>query len=303
MKKLSFLLAGLAFTVGFGQVNYLQTANTVISYPAPVSSDAICNFGYPSDAYYAGGELVSFASVIEFTEGETFQPSEMNIALGIYDDLSYDMTSAEIEITILNDDSSMFPSTEAISSVTVSPSEATFLETISLTSGAVIHMYQVKLDLSGMDAVTPEPGETMKWIKIHKANDDGVAMAVNFTLSAIGGLTYYWDDLIEDWNVFNASEPDNISFTYDLIGDCSVMGISEIDSSSVAVYPNPVKDILNVSAKNADVKEVQIVNMNGQVVASSKAASVNVSTLPSGVYIVKVVDAKGNVTTSKIVKK
>jgi len=227
----------------------------------------------------------------------------MNIALGIYDDLTYDMMSAEIEVTILNDDSSFFPSTEVASSTTVTPTEATFLQTISLTSGAIIHMYQVKLDVSGMDPITPAEGESLKWIKIHKANDDGAAMAVNFTLSATGGMTYYWDEDINGWNVFNASAPDNISFTYDLIGDCSVMGVSEISSSSVSIYPNPVKDVLNVSAKNADVKEVQIVNLNGQVVATSKAASVNVSTLPSGVYIVKVVDAKGNVTTSKIVKK
>lgn len=70
--------------------------------------------------------------------------------------------------------------------------------------------------------------------------------------------------------------------------------------SDIKIYPNPVKDVLNITnAKN--IKSVEDINMTGQKVASVTTNQVNVSNLPKGNYIVRVTDATTR-TTHKIVK-
>ena len=65
-------------------------------------------------------------------------------------------------------------------------------------------------------------------------------------------------------------------------------GIDEAgDLSSLAVYPNPVKDILNI-ASDKPVHSIRIYNVYGTEVAhATDTNSVNVSHLPAGVYMVR----------------
>lgn len=77
-------------------------------------------------------------------------------------------------------------------------------------------------------------------------------------------------------------------------------------TSIFSIHPNPVKDILNVTAKNgATIETIQILDINGRIVnqvnTSSKTVQVNVSNLNAGVYFVKVQSEIG-VGTSKIIK-
>lgn len=55
----------------------------------------------------------------------------------------------------------------------------------------------------------------------------------------------------------------------------------------VAVYPNPVKDVLNIYGVNA-LNTVEVYNMLGQKVKEVSTTTVNVSDLESGVYLVKI---------------
>ena len=65
-------------------------------------------------------------------------------------------------------------------------------------------------------------------------------------------------------------------------------GIDEAgDLSSLAVYPNPVKDVLNI-ASDKPVHSIRIYNVYGTEVAhATDTNSVNVSHLPAGVYMVR----------------
>ncbi|GEM_PF-2106689 len=80
------------------------------------------------------------------------------------------------------------------------------------------------------------------------------------------------------------------------------MGLNENSLSSISVYPNPVKDILNItSQKNVD--KAEIYNLSGQLIQTEKATNqINMETLPAGIYILKVISAD-EVQTFKIVKK
>ncbi len=69
------------------------------------------------------------------------------------------------------------------------------------------------------------------------------------------------------------------------------LGINEHSKSSITVYPNPVKDLLNIKA-SANMLEVQVINIIGQVILNQKVnntiISLNSSELKPGIYNLKV---------------
>lgn len=82
-------------------------------------------------------------------------------------------------------------------------------------------------------------------------------------------------------------------------------GVNENALTNLSVYPNPTSDVVNVTV-DALVSNVAIVDLNGRTVKTAKFdgvsnASVNVSDLASGVYMMTISSDKGT-TTKKIVK-
>lgn len=87
--------------------------------------------------------------------------------------------------------------------------------------------------------------------------------------------------------------------------DDLILGTATLETTTVAYYPNPVEDILNLKTKEA-IDSVMVYNVTGQKVSNIKLSAnnteVNFSNLASGVYIVEV-NSNGNVENLKIVKK
>ncbi|GHC55510.1 T9SS type A sorting domain-containing protein [Ulvibacter litoralis] len=81
-------------------------------------------------------------------------------------------------------------------------------------------------------------------------------------------------------------------------------GVSDFDADSFSVYPNPVKDVLNISSKVA-VDAVTIYDVLGKVVAQSQPAAispkVDMSALSSGAYLVQVTIGDAS-KTIKVIK-
>jgi len=69
------------------------------------------------------------------------------------------------------------------------------------------------------------------------------------------------------------------------------VGINELSQAFVKIYPNPVKDLLNVEA-SSNIKEIRIINIVGQTILNqptdSKTMVINTSDLKSGVYNLKI---------------
>jgi N-acetylneuraminic acid mutarotase len=86
--------------------------------------------------------------------------------------------------------------------------------------------------------------------------------------------------------------------------DLTTLGAAVFSSNEFKVYPNPVKDILNVSA-DAAITSVSLYNVLGQEVMikaiNANEGSIDVSTLASGAYIVKVT-ADNKSKTVKVIK-
>jgi Secretion system C-terminal sorting domain len=74
------------------------------------------------------------------------------------------------------------------------------------------------------------------------------------------------------------------------------------ENNTVSIYPNPVKDVLNIQSKNEIVK-AEIYDAAGRILisASVKGNSINVSELPKGNYIIKLF-TKDKTFTQKFIK-
>lgn len=70
----------------------------------------------------------------------------------------------------------------------------------------------------------------------------------------------------------------------------------------VALYPNPVRDILNIEIEN-DIQSIEIYNIQGQKVVSSNQKQINVSDLAAGMYMVRIKDTDNKIATKKVVIK
>ena len=84
----------------------------------------------------------------------------------------------------------------------------------------------------------------------------------------------------------------------------TTLGSNSFDTSNFVAYPNPVKDVLNLSYKTA-ISNVKVINLLGQEVVNAKAntndVQVDRSALKAGVYIVNVT-VDDTVHSLKIIK-
>ena len=87
--------------------------------------------------------------------------------------------------------------------------------------------------------------------------------------------------------------------------ESSSVGIETIPSSlnNIHVYPNPVEDILTINSE-VKFKELSILGINGQTILNKAFESaINLSSLPTGVYILKLIDNSDQIVSIKFVKK
>jgi len=71
----------------------------------------------------------------------------------------------------------------------------------------------------------------------------------------------------------------------------AILGLEDVILKGFAMYPNPVNDVLNISAKE-DIKEIQIFSLLGQLVMqkvnNSNEVHLNLNKLSQGAYFVKI---------------
>ncbi|GGG89107.1 hypothetical protein GCM10011416_01900 [Polaribacter pacificus] len=78
--------------------------------------------------------------------------------------------------------------------------------------------------------------------------------------------------------------------------------ISDLDKLSFTSYPNPTKGAIKIiTAEN--IKSIIIYNLIGKEVKAFKTKDIDISTLPLGVYILKVETENGKIGIRKIIKK
>lgn len=109
-------------------------------------------------------------------------------------------------------------------------------------------------------------------------------------------------------HVFNIRLKDNTGvwgpLFRNVISVQTTLGTADLDLKSVVVYPNPVKDILNITI-DKNITAIALYNVLGQEVLTkffnSNEVAFDISSLNSGTYFVKVY-ADNEVKTVKVIK-
>ncbi|MBS1571237.1 MAG: T9SS type A sorting domain-containing protein [Bacteroidetes bacterium] len=81
----------------------------------------------------------------------------------------------------------------------------------------------------------------------------------------------------------------------------SLLVEDEIKSSSILIYPNPTKDVLNFSEEVSDIK---IIDVSGKIVLNYSSAKkiLNLAFLPNGIFLLTAKTKRGEKITHKIIK-
>ena len=107
----------------------------------------------------------------------------------------------------------------------------------------------------------------------------------------------------------NTKENIYITFTIvvnEISSDVIYQSINSLENySKISIFPNPAKDIIHINNTELSQYQVDILNVNGELVKSSKSNSQNttieVSDLSAGLYFILINDEKGNTTKRKVV--
>jgi len=83
--------------------------------------------------------------------------------------------------------------------------------------------------------------------------------------------------------------------------DNVVLDTEKVQTIDYKVYPNPTKDIIMVNA-SADVRKMKVTDVNGRQLMNETASSLNIQTLPAGIYFLQIEFENGLKTTEKIIK-
>lgn len=131
-------------------------------------------------------------------------------------------------------------------------------------------------------------GQNLKWY-----SDTGLTTEIPDTTTVADMETYYVTQTV------NGCESQPLAIEVHV----QVLSLNKLHIEDLNVYPNPTKDILNISAKK-EISEIEIFNLSGQRVLNKKNSiinSVDLSAFPRGNYILKVRSGK-NQKTFKVVK-
>ena len=122
-----------------------------------------------------------------------------------------------------------------------------------------------------------------------------------FYLASIWGATNTFNGSVDDLKIYNYPlTQTEITNLY----NNNTLSTSDFNQNNleVALYPNPVQDILSLDTVNT-IKSVEVYNLQGQKVLVSNQSQINLSNLSAGIYMVRIEDENNAVNTKRIIKK
>jgi hypothetical protein len=104
----------------------------------------------------------------------------------------------------------------------------------------------------------------------------------------------------------------NLVYVCDYVYDYDTLNYTGVSNQSLAatdlrVYPNPASDLITVTSNNAIISNVDIIDNTGKVVLrkshlNKEEVNLDLTTLKSGVYYVRLATSKGVITEQLIVQ-
>jgi len=170
---------------------------------------------------------------------------------------------------------------------------ATAVVTVVDVSGPVLITQDIKLILDEDDTVSILPEDVLNSVEDNCTASQDITLALDqdtFTAAGVYVVNLTATDALGNSTTVSAE------VTVD-----SVLSIDDVDSNPVIkLYPNPTSSDLFFEVSNIEVEMISIYDMNGRLVKTSQALSLNVGNLASGVYFARLTGANGK--TFKVLK-
>ena len=120
-----------------------------------------------------------------------------------------------------------------------------------------------------------------------------------FKLGRGVGGEYEFNGAIDDLKIYGSALTDTEVTS---LFNNNTLSSSNFQSNNLKLnlYPNPATDLINISLET-ELKSIEIYSLLGQKVLTSDKNQVNVSNLSKGMYMVRVEDVEGSVSTQKLI--
>lgn len=212
-----------------------------------------------------------------------------------------DFTTFDVKIL---EDNGGTPGNEIFTKTNMTP--LTYYEHNELYMG--YKTYWVTLDLEGVGLDVNPNEDTRYWMvfQSHSLNNfDKFWVLYPYTEGWNTQPTYTSSDSGQTWTkVTQFGNGDHYDGFMEIESTCDTMGVNDLNKDKFSYYPNPVNNTLNIVTGH-QIKNISVINLAGQVVGNLSAidGKVDLSSLPTGVFVLKVVLDNKQIETFKIVKK
>lgn len=93
------------------------------------------------------------------------------------------------------------------------------------------------------------------------------------------------------------------AYTYTAFLDTTVVNVEEIEKAKVKIYPNPVEDILEIKTEDGIISKIELYGLEGSVIPFEFSNNkLNLTTLSTGMYFIKIKMSNGNNVIKKFLK-
>jgi hypothetical protein len=125
----------------------------------------------------------------------------------------------------------------------------------------------------------------------------GVSMVTGLITSSVlktySAGAFAYDMMRSTENCFGATRA-----RYNISAGVDPIAISTLEGS---LFPNPSSSQITVSI-NAPLSKIEIVDVRGNILFETREKTIDISSLPSGIYFSKVMTENGQLFTSKFIK-
>lgn len=119
--------------------------------------------------------------------------------------------------------------------------------------------------------------------------------------------SYIFTGMLASENYFRIKQVDlDGKFSYSQVRNIRSSTNTASSESNIVIYPNPVRDVMNITNLESSNYTARIVDMGGRVIKSfvmrNGQNQVDVADLKSGIYFISMNDMNGKINTAKMVK-
>jgi len=195
------------------------------------------------------------------------------------------------------------------SSISVSPTTPTSYTVIGTTSSCkntkVVNVAVNALPIVSLASITNPLCINSGTVALSGAPTNGTYTGTGVSGAVFNPATAGAGTFTVNYYYTNANNCSSFASRSVVVSLCT--GITELDHSFTSVYPNPVKDVINVSIESSLVNQatIEIYDAIGKMIIKEKVSgsltAINVESLAKGIYVLRIVSG-ANQVTKRIVK-